>query len=84
MDNAFVQVQRVAGHPTITGFAYIDPANPAALSHYRAREDRLTFQMTAAQAASAIATGGFEVAADSKSEAEGEAVIDEKTTEETP
>jgi shikimate kinase len=44
------------------------------MAHFRAREDRLTFQMTAAQAAAAIATGGFAVAPDSKSEAEEETV----------
>jgi hypothetical protein len=56
----------------VTGFTYIDDGQ---MAHFRAREDRLTFQMTAAQAAAAIATGGFAVAPDSKSEAEGEETV---------
>jgi hypothetical protein len=72
MDNAKIQVERVPRPDgPVTGFTYIDDGQ---MAHFRAREDRLTFQMTAAQAAAAIATGGFAVAPDSKSEAQEETV----------
>ena len=57
----------------MTGFSYIDPKKPDELSHFAADETKDEFDMTAAQADAAVATGGFEVHPDSKSAVEADA-----------
>jgi hypothetical protein len=75
MDTAKVIVVRKKDGPHVTSFSYVDPAAPDRQSQFRARDSREEFALTPAQAAAAIATGGFEVRPDSKSEAEDDARI---------
>lgn len=68
MDTAKVQVYRTKhGEETVTGFAYLDGDG---FGHFVADETEDEFEMTAAQAAAAVATGGFAVSESSKSEAQ--------------
>lgn len=68
MDTAKIQVQRTKkGADTVTGFPYIDPAFPDGFSTFVADENKDEFEMTAAQAAAAVLTGGFAVMKSSKS-----------------
>lgn len=72
-DTAKVHVHRTKkGADTITGFTYIDSKKPDGYSHYSADETKDEFEMTAEQAAAAVATGAFEVLPSSKSTAETE------------
>jgi len=70
MDTAKIIVQRIPDVPPVTSFSYVDSEHPDRLSHFKAREGREEFDMTPEQATAAIATGGFQVKEDSKSETE--------------
>lgn len=54
----------------VTGISYICPEDPGRYSHLALPQDQQEFQMNAAQAAAAVATGFFEVDPNSKSETE--------------
>ena len=73
MDTAKLIVRRI-GEVIITGFSYIDPDpdRSGSYSHFAADENKSVFEMTAAQAAAAIETGGFEIDPSSKSSTEEE------------
>lgn len=54
----------------VTAFSFVDPAHPESMTTFYADPKKTNFEMTASQAAAALATGGFAVREDSKSEAE--------------
>lgn len=64
----------------VTGISYIDPARPDQYSHMALLESRTEFELSAAQAAAAVATGGFEVLPESKSAFEGDGNTDANDT----
>lgn len=69
MDTAKIRVRRTKKGPDeiVSGFTYTDSDSPIGFEADLAKDE---FDMTPAQAAAAVATGGFEVDPTSKSEAE--------------
>lgn len=66
----------------VTGISYIDSDSPDQYSHLPLPESRTEFELSAAQAAAAITTGGFEVLPASKSTPENDGNTNANDTQE--